>query len=454
MTTLYGAPDAQAGPEPWPFAPIEELDCYLETAAEPSLVQLETHVQGHLDPAALASALADALAADPAARRQLVANSRWRRRLRWAPVPGGRAGAALTVISWETPEDLAALRDRLSAWPIPLRDGAVRLILGAGPEHDVVVLQTHHAAFDGISSVTLLAAICAAYRRQAHVAAGSRPGGGSGLPPVIPPAAPTQPARAARPGRQWVLRVPGAVTRIAPQGMQPGRPGYGSVRRRVVVPRPVRHGPGPFPTVNDLLVTALILAVDRWNAAHGQRGGLIRIGIPVNNRDPRHRWSGQGNQTRLIRVTARPGQRADAAALLLRVAAQTRAARQQPRPGLDAASRLLATGWAPTGVKRRAARLAQRLAAPVGTDTSVISNLGIVPEPPSFSGNGQEPLWFSGPARMPRGLGVGAATVGGQLYLCVHYRPALLDQDAAERFTALYFRALDELAGLPQGRPA
>jgi hypothetical protein len=194
--------------------------------------------------------------------------------------------------------------------------------------------------------------------------------------------------------------------------------------------------------------------VDRWNAAHGRRSGLIRIGIPVNDRDPRHRWAGPGNQTRVIRVTARPGQRADAAALLAHVAAQTRAARQQPRPGLDAASRLLATGWAPTAVKARTTRLVQRLAAPVGTDTSVVSNLGVIPDPPSFSGSGQEPLWFSGPSRMPRGLGVGAATTGGRLYLCIHYQHALLGPEAAERFTAMYCRALDELAGLPEGRHA
>jgi hypothetical protein len=451
VTTLYGPPDVQAGPESWPFAPIEELDCYLETAAEPSLVQLETHVQGHLDPAALASALADALAADPAARRHLVATSRWRRRLRWAaPVPGGRAGAALTVISWETPEDLTALRDRLSAWPIPLRYGAVRLILGPGPEHDVVVLQTHHAAFDGISSVTLLTAICAAYR-DARVTGGSRQQAGGGPPAVIPPAGFGQPAR---PGRPRVSRVPGPVTRIAPQDRLLGRSGYGSVRRQVPVPRPARRGTGPFPTVNDLLVTALILTVERWNAAHGRRSGLIRIGIPVNDRDPRHRWDGSGNQTRLIRVTTRPGQRTDAAALLAHVAAQTRAARRQPRPGLDAASRLLGTGWAPIAVKGRTARLVQRLAAPVGTDTSVVSNLGVIPDPPSFSGGGQEPLWFSGPARMPRGLGMGAATVGGRLYLCVHYQHALLGPQAAERFTAMCCQALDELAGLPQGRQA
>jgi NRPS condensation-like uncharacterized protein len=455
--------------ESWPFTPIEELDYYLESVAEPSLVQLETHVQGHLDPAALATALASALAADPAARRQLATTPRWCRRLRWeAAAPVVRAGAAapLIVIGWDTEAELTAVRERLSAWPIPLHDGAVRLILAAGPGRAVVTLQTHHSAFDGISSVALLAAICAAYRQHAHVAiapvafaraaiahvatarvATARvatdggPDAGSGPPP-------------ARPGRRSVPRAPGAVTRIAPQDGQPGRSGYGSVRRPVPVPRPARRGRGPFPTVNDLLVTALVLTVDRWNAAHGRRSGLIRIGIPVNDRDPRHRWAGPGNQTRLIRVTAHPGQRADAATLLAHVAAQTRAVRGRPRPGLDAASRLLAAGWAPTAVKGRTVRLIQRLAAPVGTDTSVVSNLGVIPDPPSFSGSGHEPLWFSGPARMPRGLGVGAATVGGRLHLCVHYQHALLGPEAAERFAEMYCGVLDELAGLPQGRQA
>ena len=92
MTTLRSAPGGRAGPTSWPLTPIEELDLYLESAAEPSLIQLETLVRGHLDAAALESALAGVLAADPAARRQLAAASRWRRRLRWeaAGAAGGR----------------------------------------------------------------------------------------------------------------------------------------------------------------------------------------------------------------------------------------------------------------------------------------------------------------------------------------------------------------------------
>jgi hypothetical protein len=465
VTTLRRTPESRAGLTSWPFTPIDELDLYLEGAADPSLIQLETLVRGHLDPAALESALADVLAADPAARRHLAATSPWRRRLRWeasAPVAPAAAGARshpgrdaspLTVASWRTTGQLAALREWVSAWPIPLRDRAVRLILAIGPEHDVVILQTHHAAFDGISSLALLTAIGVTYRECAGDVAGlgpetislpaPRPAGTAG--PAGTRGAGRTPATLAR----VAVRLPGVVTRVATRTAWPDRPGYGSVQRSMPVPRPARQGSGPFPTVNDLLVAGLIRTVDRWNAAQGQRSGRIRISIPVNDRDHQGRWAGPGNQTRLIRVTAGSRERADPARLLAHVAAQTRAGKQRPSGGLDATSRLLATGWAPTAIKRPAARLARRVAAPVCTDTALLSNLGALPDPPSFSGNGTEPVWFSGPCQMPRGLGVGAVTTAGRLHLCVHYRHALLDRSAAADFTALYCQALGELAGRP-----
>jgi hypothetical protein len=467
VTTLRSAPGVRPGPASWPFTPIEELDLYLENAGEPSLIQLETPVQGHLDHAVLDSALAGVLAADPAARRHLAATSAWCRRLRWEagqpgypgntaaggrPAPGRDAGL-LTAASWRTAGQLAALRERLSAWPIPLRDRAVRLIVAAGPEHDVVIQQTHHAAFDGVSSLALLAAISAAYAERA----GNLPGTGaqvaappaSRLPGTAGPASSCGAGRIAVALTRIVARLPGMVTRVAARTAWPGRPGYGYAHRSVPVPRPARRGSGPFPTVNDLLVAALIRTVDRWNAAHGRRSRRIRISVPVNSRDHGSRWVGPGNQSRLIRVTARPREQADPACLLAHVATQTRAGKQRPPAGLDAASRLLATRWAPGVIKRWMARLAHRVAAPVCADTALLSNLGAIPDPPSFGGIGTGPLWFSGPARMPRGLGVGAVTAGGRLHLCVHYRYALLDTDAAADFTALYCQALGELAGKP-----
>src|SRR5690242_6978414 len=326
MTAVRNA-RGRAGLVSWPLTPIEELDLYLESAADPSLIQLELPVGGHLDMTVLAAALDDVLAADPAARRYLAATSRWRRRLHWETGAPDHHDGVLAVASWRSPGQLAELRERVTTWPIPLCDRTVRLVLAAGPEHDVVILQTHHAAFDGISSLALLAAISAAYRERA----GNRP---AISPRIAPPPAsslsgPAAPVSTGGAGRNPVTLariaawLPGAATRIAAHTVWPGRPGYGSAHRSVPVPRGARRGRGPFPTVNDLLVAALIRAVDRWNTAHGRRSGRIRISVPVNGRDHGSRWAGPGNQSQLIRVTARPREHADPARLLAHVAAQT-----------------------------------------------------------------------------------------------------------------------------------
>ncbi len=266
MTTVRSA-RGRAGLASWPLTPVEELDLYLESAEDPSLIQLELPVGGHLDVAVLAAALADVLAADPAARRYLAATSRWRRRLRWETGAPGHHDGVLTVASWRSPGQLAALREWVTAWPIPLCDRTVRLVLAAGPGHDVVILQTHHAAFDGISSLALLTAIGAAYRQRAGDLASS---GSQAVPPLA-----TRPFGSAGPagtrGAGWIPRaltwiaalLPGAAARIAAHSARPYRPGYGCVQRSLPVPRPAREGRGPFPTVNDLLVAALIRTVDR-----------------------------------------------------------------------------------------------------------------------------------------------------------------------------------------------
>ena len=123
MTTLRRTPESRAGLTSWPFTPIDELDLYLESAADPSLIQLETLVRGHLDPAALEAALADVLAADPAARRHLAATSPWRRRLRrLAFQPTFKPNFPLDQIRCDNPApvDLQLAKDGVS-----LQNGAV-----------------------------------------------------------------------------------------------------------------------------------------------------------------------------------------------------------------------------------------------------------------------------------------------------------------------------------------
>jgi NRPS condensation-like uncharacterized protein len=444
MTTLGETARAPASPARRPLAAIEELDLYLDSTHEPNLVQLETPARGHLDRPALAAAVTAVLAASPDAGRRLAPASRWDRRLHWQT----SAGAPLVVAGWRSPAELTGLRERLFAAPLSLYGATFRLILAVGPEHDVVILQVHHAAFDGISAIALLTAISGAYTERAGV--GTEPGD----PLPVDPQGLDEPAMPAwlrrgpgrGPGRaRGRVTLPGTVTRIAPQGASPDRPGYGFVLTSMPVPRPPRGDRGPHPTVNDLLVAALSLTVDRWNTGHGLRSGQIRITVPVNARDPEQRWQGYGNLSRLIRVSTQPGERTDPAVLLAQVAAQTRAGKQQRRAEIDTMSRLLAAGWAPAIVKQRAARLARRLARPVLTDTSLVTNLGVVPDPPRFGGPREQPLWIAAPAPMPRGLSIGAATVSGRLCLSIRYRHALLDQAAAAAFAGAYGETIAEL---------
>jgi len=91
----------------------------------------------------------------------------------------------------------------------------------------------------------------------------------------------------------------------------------------------------------------------------------------------------------------------------------------------------------------------------VGTircDTSLLSNLGNITDPPKFETLTPTRMWFSTSAHMPRGLSVGAVTVGGRLNLCFRYRNALLDAASGRDFAAEYAAALSALAAGGTGR--
>jgi NRPS condensation-like uncharacterized protein len=442
-----GPQEGQAGPGASAFRPslhrapfgiADELSCYYDAPAEPCNVHVEVRVPGNLDSRALRDATAAALAAQP---RALVrrAPGGWWRRYAWE-VPGQPDCDPVTTAAWAGQDELARVRARfLSAAP-PLRSSPpLRILLAAGPGEDRVILNAHHAALDGLSSLELLRSI-----------AGHYPGGAAADPPAGPvaPDAPLQ-VPAAPPagiGRGAAERAQqGRAARIAADrepGRAAGLPGYGFV---LLPGRPVPGGRHPGGgTVNDVLIAALVLAIARWNSAHGRPAGLIRITMPVNAR-PQGQAGTAGNLSRLTTVSVpAPSGGGDLAGLVADVAAQTRPAKQQAGPQVDPASRALAAAWWPPAVKRGVLRLALRTAGPLLCDTSLVSNLGVV-GPPRFGAATATDMWFSTSAHMPRGLSVGAVTVGGLLHLCLRYRRALFSEPSAARFAGLYATALGNL---------
>jgi NRPS condensation-like uncharacterized protein len=408
-----------------PFGIVDELNTYFDSPAEPGNVHLEAWLPGHLDAGRLREAAAAVLAAHPAARACRAVTSKWRPAYRWRIPPAPDTDP----LSVTTDPDLDAARTRFLATAPPLEHSPpFRLLLASGPGRDSLILNANHAAFDGQSCLVLLRLLAAAY---------------SGVPDPgkHAPETPASKQHSQGTGHQEVAPL-GRAARIAPWHEDPRAPGYGY---RLLdwpgVPEPPRPGDGTRPTVNDLLVAALIETIERWNAARQRPPAPVRITVPVNVRGPGHE-DDLGNLSAIRTITG-PGTGTD---VLTRVAEQTSRIKQDP-PGREVSAALAAIARipVPAEAKRRLLRLAVRWAGARASDTSLLTNLGNVAEPPSFGTHVPTHIWFSTTAHMPRGLSVGAISTGGRLHLCFRYRYALLGDDAAADFAHEYAKALSGL---------
>ena len=467
-----------------PFGLIDELNCYYDTPDEPNNIHLEVQAAGTLDDSALRQALAGALAAAPRARARMTAGHALRRRYTWEfpPVPDVDP---LTRAVWSDENELAAARTRFLASPPPLGTSPpVRLLLASGPGTSCVILNAHHAAMDGMSSLELLRDIAGRYRAIAGdpacpgpspISSGTASSGtassgtassstassgtaslstasSGSVPESAGPALPPAPRR----GRVRAL-LPRPAARIAPDRERRERLG-GCGLRLLPVPG-IPRAPGA--TVNDTLIAALIVTISRWNAAHRRPpGGItsaitrpIRITVPVNVRGPGVRGVA-GNHSRIATVTADPRTASgDLSLLLAEVTRQTSALRQARQRRASAGILGRAPGWCPVALKRLAVRFALRVAGRVVCDTCMLTNLGNIADPPWSGHRGPVRMSLTGPAHMPRGLSVGALTADGQLQLGFRYRHALFDDAAAARFTAGFAAALADVtsgAGPPR----
>jgi len=438
-TALATGPD---GPEPRAFSVLDELNCYFDTPAEPNNVHVEVWLPGHLSPPALRAAVSSVLADVPAARARRVVGA-GRASYAWEFPPAADVDP-VSVTDWRSEAELDLARARfLSAAPELDFSPPFRLLLAQGPDRDSLILNAHHAAFDGRSCVRLLGLIADLYDggQAAEAAAADRASASASV--AAPRSAPSD-----WPGRlrkaTWLRKT----ARIAAQH-ETGRawrkvPGYGlSLLEWPGVPATSRLSGDSHVTVNDLLIAALIETIARWNSARRRPSRRIRISMPIDTRPPGNADE-LGNLSRLCTVSADPRTEAD---LIAAVAGQTRLAKREPGPMVGPVQAATARTRLPTSVKRILVRLAVRSVGRLQCDTSLLSNLGKITDPPRFGRLVPTSMWFSTSAHMPRGLSVGAISVGGRLQLCFRYRQALLDDVAGRAFAAEYAAVLSALAG-------
>ncbi|MET7593987.1 condensation protein [Streptomyces sp. NPDC004082] len=404
-----------------PFPVVDEVARHCRQDEEPETVHIEVHLPGRLDRARLTAAFTAALRRHPRILMREAAGPWYRRRYEWELT----GDPDVEVVTFPPPGrdalDRARRRALDSAPPLtaspPIR---LEVVEDDGSHGTVLFLTVNHTALDGPACLRVLATAAELY-------------GGRDNAPAAPPVRVPDPSPAAAPQAASGWAPPARVARGTPESS----PGNGLL----VTELPVPHRPKGSPyTVNDQLMVATALMITDWNREHGARPRPLRITMPVDDR-PRGTDMPIGNGTRLVEVPFAPEELDPARMreLLRRTADRTRALKSQPRPQLGHGAALLTAPVVPVAWRAAATRGLRRAVAP-WTSTTLLSNIGRIPYSLDFGEDAgrAHAVWFSAPARMPRGLTVTTASTAGRLHVALRWSRSLLGHGDGARLRELF----------------
>jgi NRPS condensation-like uncharacterized protein len=423
---------------------LDEFYLHLDREDEPWSVHLEVDVTGRLDERRLADAIAAGIRAHPLARARLRPAAPTDVRYHWEIVDE-LDEIPLQVCDCADDADLVRAREQLlSASPSLENPPPFAVMLAHHPSGDSLLLNLSHAAGDGISALRLMASFLRAYAGEPDPPAAVDPLDVRDIGRLV--GTRSLPARLARgrPMLDGVARLAGSPTRIAGHGSGQ-RPGYGfsllafGPEELLAVTARRREGA----TVNDVLLAGLAVTIRRWNERHDAPGGPLVLTMPVNLRAAEWRNEVLGNFASYVSVRFTHEQQRSLPIAVAAARSRTRQIKRQGAAGLAVDLLELPTATLPTVLKQRLQDLITLTGSRL-VDTAMLSNLGRVEGLPSLGGPAGRVcrMWFSPPARMPMGASLGAASYDGTLFLCLRYRHALFDSDAAAAFAALLRDAL------------
>ncbi|MEK2475761.1 condensation protein [Streptomyces noursei] len=493
---------------------MDEISRHCLEDDEPETVHIEVHLPGRLDHERLRTAFHQALARHPRVLMRQVPTRWWHRHYTWQltpapdvdpvvfppPGPDALAHARARALTDCPPLD-ASPPVRLEviepAHAAPA-DGRPPVAPSTGT---VLLLTLHHTALDGPACLRILATAAELYAGSTGPAGSTEPAGctspSGSADPTEPPAHPPRlphsphPPHPPHPPQPPGHSRPGLLTRparLAPDHSTPttnpttsnpmtstSTSGNGMLLTELPVPtRPPRptgeRPPYTVYTVNDQLLVATYLMAARWNQLHDRPAAPVVITMPIDDR-PRGPHMPIGNGTRLAAVPFPPttpplaphtgpgGAPHTTSAptpltrLLHRTSARTRALKSTtPRSPLGLPAAVLTSLPLPVGPRRALTRALRSLAA-AWTPTTLLSNIGRVPYPLDFgeTGGRATAVWFSAPARMPRGLSITTAATcdGDRIHLALRWSRALLDEAAASRLLDLFRSSLAATAWPP-----
>jgi NRPS condensation-like uncharacterized protein len=423
-----------------PLSMLDEALLLLQEARSSWNVQFELGADHHLDEATFRQAVRTCLRRHSLARARLAPARNGETSYQW-DFAGEVDRDPVRVVDCPDAAALARLRAELYTPPIALDvSPGLRVALARRHGGDLVLLSASHIVADGVGVVRLMQTIARAYRGEPDPPDPLPLGQARDLGSFLAPKSRSERWARWLEGLRRFREALDSPSRIAVVGGT-DRDDFGFVFRTLdlgetTTPGLMRRPPGT--TVNDVLLAALHLTVQAWNFKHGVETGRIGVMMPINVRPADRSWDVVSNLTSNVTVSTAPDDRVDLATTTAAVARQTYQMRRQDRAyGLHDLLEVIKK--VPLPVKRAVSRLSP-LTGDRFVDTAMLSNLGRIPEPPTFAtapDSGPPELWFSPPCDRSCSVAIGVATIGQRLSLVARYRHDQFDADAAEEFTDL-----------------
>lgn len=405
---------------------------------EPLCILCEVRVQGRMNPERLVAAVRAAALRHPMARARL-AMARWPGVAQYWEIADHLQDVPLEIL--ECPEDAMVdeARSRLLSRRVDLRTAPpFALMLAHRSGGDSLSMSLSHVVGDGMSAQRLMRSIAYAYAGIADPIAGPDPLSVRDLSFY----------RSRSPSAEWIRQVHKISKRRRNRPQAPTtafvtrggeRPAFGSGFRgfqllhlgrdetaAVVAQRQASE------TVSDVLIASLALAMSRWNEAHGVKRRRVNVQTPVNLRPKEWFTEVVSNLATDVNIAVDATVQDSRASAQRAVAKQTYAIKQRREAAdIDVATLL---NVVPRPLRYSVARWLQR--RPNRSTTAALSNLGAVDVFPDFS-HGAGPvteLWFSPPGTAALGTLAGTLTLGGEMFIALHYRRMELDGTSAQAF--------------------
>jgi NRPS condensation-like uncharacterized protein len=421
---------------------LDELYLHLDREGEPWSVHVEIRVEGQVERARLEAAVHEAADHHPIARARLAPSRPTDLHYEWE-IADQLGAVDLTEVDAGDGEELDRAREELlNRTPSLDQPGPFSLLLAHTDDGDVIVLNLHHAAGDGLSALRLLGSIARAYAGEDDPLPEVDPLAVRDVGALVAPGSARERLTRGRATLDYLARGVSSPTRISAQGAN-ATPGYGFALLsfepvEVQQLSALRTGGA---TVNDVLLGGLAVAVARWNEKHGDLSDAIYLMMPINLRPTGWRLDVVGNFASYVSVRIGAGDYATLSDAIQAAAASTRQIKDGAIAGLIV-DLFGAPTLLPTAVKRRMADLIP-LTGNVVVDTAVLSNLGRLDSVPHLGDGGPvRELWFSPPGRMPLGASLGAVSLNGRMFITLRYRHALFDAAGAAHFLAGFRREL------------